>query len=97
MASDGPETRPGGDSRERQRHPRASHFIKTVEDLYEVMVTSVPGAAFGLRSTRRPAPAWSGWKAMTTRCAPPPSKPALALGAGHTFVLYLRNAFPSTC
>ena len=40
-----------------------SHFIKTVEDLYEAVVNSVPGARFGWHSARAPASAWSGWTA----------------------------------
>ena len=35
-----------------------SHFIKTVEDLYEIMVTTVPGAPFGVAFSEASGPAW---------------------------------------
>ncbi len=71
-----------------------SHFIKTVEDLYEVMVTTVPQAQFGLAFNEA-----SGARLVRTegndddlvRAA---TEAALAIGAGHTFVLFLRSAFP---
>lgn len=71
-----------------------SHFIKTVEDLYEIMVTSVPQAAFGLAFSEASGPCLirvdgndEGLKAAAVDAA-------LALAAGHTFVIYLRNAYP---
>jgi len=71
-----------------------SHFIKTVEDIHEAVVTAVPNAKFGLafcessgvalvRSTGTDA----GLQALAERNA-------LALGAGHSFILFLREAFP---
>ncbi len=71
-----------------------SHFIKTAEDLYEVMVTTVPQATFGLAFNEA-----SGARLVRTegnddglvRAA---TEAALAIGAGHTFVLFLRNAYP---
>lgn len=71
-----------------------SHFIKTVEDIHEAVVTAVPNAKFGLafcessgvalvRSTGTDA----GLQALAERNA-------LALGAGHSFILFLRDAFP---
>jgi adenosine/AMP kinase len=71
-----------------------SHFIKTVEDLYEVMVTTVPGAKFGLAFNES-----SGARLVRTegnddglvRAA---TETALAVGAGHTFVIFVRDAYP---
>ena len=71
-----------------------SHFIKTVEDIHEAVVTAIPNAKFGLafcessgvalvRSTGTDA----GLQALAERNA-------LALGAGHSFILFLCDAFP---
>jgi adenosine/AMP kinase len=71
-----------------------SHFIKSVEDIYEAMVTSVAGAKFGLAfceaSDRR-----------LVRCAGTDDelidfakKNALAIGAGHTFIIMMKDCFP---
>ena len=71
-----------------------SHFIKTAEDLYEVMVTSVPQAAFGLAFNEASGPCLirvEGNDAELQRAA---VETASALGAGHVFVLFMRNAFP---
>ena len=71
-----------------------SHFIKTVEDLYEVMVTTVPGAKFGLAFNEA-----SGARLVRTEgnddgLIKAATETALAVGAGHTFVLLVRDAYP---
>ncbi len=71
-----------------------SHFIKTVEDLHEALVNAVPGIQFGLAFCEASGPALvraSGTDAELTALA---SKNALALSAGHSFIILLRNAFP---
>lgn len=71
-----------------------SHFIKTVEDLHEAMVGAVPGIEFGLAFCEASGPALvrkTGTKPELIELA---VKNALALGAGHVFVLILGNAFP---
>lgn len=71
-----------------------SHFIKTVEDLHEAVVGAIPGAKFGLAFCESSGAALvrstgtdDGLKALAERNA-------LALGAGHCFILFLRDAFP---
>jgi hypothetical protein len=71
-----------------------SHFIKTVEDLYEIMVTSVPGAAFGLAFNEASGACLVRAEGNDEGLRAAAMDAALALGAGHTFVLYLRNAYP---
>jgi hypothetical protein len=71
-----------------------SHFIKTVEDLYEVMVTTVPGGKFGLAFNEA-----SGARLVRTEgnddgLVKAATETALAVGAGHTFVLFVRDAYP---
>jgi adenosine/AMP kinase len=66
-----------------------SHFIKTVEDIHEAVVTSVPGAKFGLAFCEASGPALvraSGTDDDLTELA---IENAMALSAGHTFVLML--------
>ena len=71
-----------------------SHFIKTVEDLYEAVVGSVPGVEFGLAfceaSQERLVRVDGTHEGMKTLAV----GAAQAIGAGHTFVIFLNNAFP---
>ena len=71
-----------------------AHFIKTVEDLHEVLVGAVPGIQFGLAFCESSGPALvrsSGTSPELTELA---RKNALALSAGHVFLILLGNAFP---
>ena len=66
-----------------------SHFIKTVEDIYETMVTAVPGCKFGLAFCEASGPALvrsAGTDEALTKLA---EENALALSAGHSFILIL--------
>ncbi len=71
-----------------------THFIKTAEDLYEIMVTSVPGAKFGVAFTEASGPCLirteGNDEALTKACV----TTLQAIGAGHVFCIYLKNAFP---
>jgi hypothetical protein len=70
-----------------------SHFIKTVEDIHEALVTSLPGVKFGLafcEASGKCLVRWSGTDAALIELA---QKNALALGAGHTFVIFLGEGF----
>ncbi len=71
-----------------------SHFIKTVEDLYEVMATSVPRAAFGLAFNEASGPCLTRVEGNDADLQQAAITAASALAAGHVFVLYLRGAFP---
>jgi hypothetical protein len=71
-----------------------SHFIKTVEDLYEIMVTSVPQAAFGLAFNEASGACLVRAEGNDEELRAAAIDTALALSAGHIFVVYLRNAFP---
>jgi adenosine/AMP kinase len=71
-----------------------AHFIKTVEDLHEALVGSVPGIAFGLAFCESSGPAlvrWSGTDEALTELARTTMR---EVGAGHAFLILLRNAFP---
>jgi len=71
-----------------------THFIKSAEDLYEAMVNSVPGVKFGLAFCEASGPRLvrvEGNDDELRRCA---TDNALRVGAGHTFFVVMRNAFP---
>lgn len=71
-----------------------SHFIKTVEDLYEAMVTTVPQARFGLAFNESSGPCLTRTEGNDEELRSAAVKNAQALAAGHVFVLLLRNAYP---
>lgn len=71
-----------------------SHFIKTVEDLYEAMVTTVPQVRFGLAFNESSGPCLTRTEGNDEELRAAAVKNAQALGAGHVFVLLLRNAYP---
>ncbi len=71
-----------------------SHFIKTVEDLHEALVNSVPGVKFGLAFCESSGPSLvraSGNDPELTELA---RDNAFALSSGHTFVIFMREAYP---
>ncbi|MFQ5815998.1 MAG: adenosine-specific kinase [Candidatus Hydrothermarchaeaceae archaeon] len=71
-----------------------SHFIKTVEDLYEAMVNSVPGAKFGLAFCESSGPCLVRVDGNDEELKSIASKNAYALAAGHTFLIIMRDAYP---
>jgi len=71
-----------------------SHFIKTVEDLHEALVTAVPGLRFGLAFCESSGPALVRWSGTDAEMIDLARQNALALAAGHCFIVFLRDAFP---
>ncbi len=70
-----------------------SHFIKTVEDIHEALVGAVPGIKFGLgfcESSGEALVRWSGTDDVMIELA---KKNALALSAGHAFIIFLGSGF----
>lgn len=71
-----------------------AHFIKTAEDLYETVVNSVPNAAFGIAFSEASGPRLvrsEGNDEALTRAA---ERELLRLACGHTFVIFLKGAYP---
>jgi adenosine/AMP kinase len=71
-----------------------AHFIKTVEDLYEALIGSAPGLRFGLafcEASGLRLVRWAGNDDDLTQLA---RSAAEAIGAGHVFVVFLRDGFP---
>jgi len=71
-----------------------SHFIKTVEDLYEALVNSVPGIRFGLAFCESSGPCLVRFDGNDPELKELASKTALRLAAGHVFIIFMRNAYP---
>jgi len=71
-----------------------SHFIKTVEDIYESLVSSVPGIRFGLAFCEASGPRLVRCESTDEELNNLAVKNALAIGAGHSFILFIRGAFP---
>ncbi len=70
-----------------------SHFIKTIEDIHETLVTAVPGIRFGLafcEASGKRLIRWSGTDDAMIQLA---QKNAQAIGAGHSFILFLDEGF----
>jgi adenosine/AMP kinase len=71
-----------------------SHFIKTVEDIAEAVVGSVPGAKFGLAFCESSGECLVRIEGNDEELRGLAVKNALAIGAGHSFILFLRDCFP---
>lgn len=71
-----------------------SHFIKTVEDIHEAVVTAIPGAKFGLAFCEASGAALVRSTGTVPDLQALAERNALALGAGHAFILFLRDAYP---
>lgn len=71
-----------------------SHFIKTVEDLAEAVVTTVPAARFGLAFCEASGPCLVRTEGNDPELVEAAVAQARAVGAGHVFFLLLRGAYP---
>lgn len=70
-----------------------SHFIKTVEDVHEALVTAVPGIQFGLAFCEASGPALIRWSGTNDEMIELAKQNALSLSAGHSFILFLGEGF----
>ena len=71
-----------------------THFIKTAEDLYEIIATTVPQAKFGIAFTEASGPCLIRTEGNDEQLINSCVKTLQSLGAGHVFCIYLKNAFP---
>ena len=71
-----------------------THFIKTVENIYEAVATTVPQARFGLAFNEASGACLTRADGNDQTLREAAIKNAQALAAGHTFVLILQNAYP---
>ena len=71
-----------------------SHFIKTVEDLYEAIVQTVPGMKFGIGFCESSGPALVRYAGNDARLVELAQQNALALSCGHCFIIFMEGGFP---
>jgi hypothetical protein len=70
-----------------------SHFIKTVEDIHETLVNAVPGIKFGLAFCEASGECLIRWSGTDDAMLALAKQNALALSAGHSFILFLGEGF----
>lgn len=71
-----------------------THFIKTAEDLYEIIATTVPQAKFGIAFTEASGPCLMRTEGNDEELINACIKNLQGIGAGHVFCILLKNAFP---
>lgn len=71
-----------------------SHFIKTVEDLYEALVTSSVSIKFGIGFVEASGDALIRWAGNDEELIKLARENAYEIGAGHSFIVFLKDAFP---
>ena len=71
-----------------------SHFIKTVEDLYEIIIGAVPGAKFGIGFCEASGHCLVRGEGNEDGLKEAAMQSAFQVGAGHTFFIFIRDAFP---
>ncbi len=70
-----------------------SHFIKTVEDIHEALVNTVPGIKFGAAFCEASGKCLVRWSGTDEAMIDLAKKNARAIGAGHSFIIFLGNGF----
>lgn len=70
-----------------------SHFIKTVEDLHEALINSVPGIKFGLAFCEASGKCLVRWSGTDPHMIELAQRNALAIGAGHSFIIFLGEGY----
>ncbi len=70
-----------------------THFIKTVEDVHEALVTAVPGIKFGVAFCEASGPCLIRWSGTDEAMIDLAKKNAQAIGAGHSFIVFLGEGF----
>jgi len=71
-----------------------THFIKTAEDLYEIIATTVPQAKFGIAFAEASGPCLIRTEGNDEELINSCVKTLQSIGAGHVFCIYLKDAFP---
>ena len=71
-----------------------THFIKSVEDLYEVLITSSPSIKFGIGFVEASGDALIRWAGNDEELVKLARENAGEIGAGHSFIIFLKDAYP---
>src|SRR5215510_14631103 len=72
-----------------------THFIKTAEDLYEILAGASPQIKFGLAFTEASGPCLIRYEGNDTDLTQAAIAPTQSIGSGHVFAIFIREAFPS--
>ncbi|MCS7114767.1 MAG: adenosine-specific kinase [Nitrososphaerota archaeon] len=71
-----------------------AHFIKTVEDLYEALVNSVPNIKFGIGFCEGSGPCLVRHEGNDEELRQKAARTAFELACGHSFIIFIKNAYP---
>jgi len=71
-----------------------THFIKSAEDLYETLITGAPGIKFGLAFSEASGKCLVRSDGNDDELVKAAEENALELGCGHSFIIFMRNAYP---
>lgn len=71
-----------------------SHFIKTVEDLYEILTGSAPSLKFGVAFSEASGPCLTRYEGNDDSLAKLAADTSFRLSCGHTFVIFMKDGFP---
>ena len=71
-----------------------AHFIKTVEDLYEALINAAPNIKFGIGFCESSGPCLVRHEGTDEQLRQLAAKTALEIGCGHSFIIFLKNAYP---
>lgn len=71
-----------------------AHFIKTIEDIPEILVTSVPGIEYGMAFNEASGPCLVRTEGNNENLVSQAAACAEAVGAGHSFFIIIKNAYP---
>jgi len=71
-----------------------SHFIKTVEDIHEAIMQTVPGMKFGVGFCESSGAALVRWTGNDEKLIELAKKNALNLACGHSFIIFMENGYP---
>lgn len=71
-----------------------SHFIKTVEDLYETVIQSVPGVKFGIAFCEASGDRLVRWTGNDDMLIDLATRNAINIAAGHSFIIFIDSAYP---
>lgn len=71
-----------------------AHFIKTVEDLYEALVNSIPNVKFGVGFCESSGPCLVRYEGNDASLKKLAAQYAFELSCGHSFIIFMKNAYP---
>jgi len=71
-----------------------AHFIKTIEDLYEALISAVPNIKFGIGFCESSGPCLVRHEGNDNELRKLAAEKAFEIGCGHSFIIFVRNAYP---